>query len=728
MIRYDDEHDLQRKIAVYLNKQGFHFDVIPQGFDLKDTVDKVYVEVKPDSSAPAQILYAIARGSIEKVKYIGLATAFEIRIYKSPSTELINEFARSIDPSLNRSPSSVTKREWNDRASELLGECHIINDYKGTISLQQSKREIFIDDENLGWSKDLFEKYGINPVKFLTYIADVYGRNQRIVVNSDGKILNINTGKFFANVTGKKKVTLTVQLVNVDDVYSNYKPIRDKRDKEIIESLRVQYNDIKGILHQFDRFESIKNRRARGRFFTKDVINNEIKEIVESIDPDYIIEPYIGAGSLIESIIGEYPGIGNDINSDYIQMLRKKHEGRDWTFVNVNMFTTTTRDLLAIFKIPTDADILFLTNPPFGTSMTNSFQSKKGDELSDEKKSRKVKIDYGDLGDAYGRGDMVLPAISRMIEIIKLHGKGYIATFAPVGVYCGRDRYNKLFKALLADFEFISGDIFSGKHFNSVSKNKPIAFVVWRYSPGIGSSIADMEFMSDDKTILLRKTMLLRDGWRYRDGSKYVRSTTDDALWVFRSSYFNEPYPHLIGLGIQEGFGAEIAPENVKIELNVPGVPSELVYALWSVVVGTRSLSVHPIYIDNAYVHLPDFTRRESVEILALAVISTILTELRANYCKERIGFIGAGRVFRFGNPTLTNGAMTILSTHGNVLIGDKRISDIVNTLRTISLSNEENLSIARQIKKEIQERLNILGYWDHIPISNDLGSTTDDE
>lgn len=728
MIQYNDEHDLQRKIVTYLNKQGFHFDIVPQGFDIKDTTEKVYIEVKPETFAPAQILYAIARGSIEKVKYIGLATAFEIRIYKSPSTELIIEFAKSIDPLLKRSPSSVSKREWNDRAFELLGECHIINDYKSTISLQQPNREIFIDDENLGRFKDLFEKYGINPVKFLTYIADIYGRNQRIVVNNDGKILNINTGKFFANVTGKKKVTLTVQFVNVDDVYSNYKPIRDKRDKEIIESLRVQYNDIKGILHQFDRFESIKNRRARGRFFTKDVINNEIKDIVESIDPDYIVEPYIGAGSLIESIVDEYPGIGNDINSDFIQMLRKKHEGRDWKFVNVNMFTTMTRDLLSIFEIPTDANVLFLTNPPFGSSRgksaTNKLVSKKS-EIEKNENNDSNTIEYGDLGDIYGRGDMVLPAIGRMIEMIKAIGRGYIATFSPAGIYCGRYRYNKLLKMILKDFEFVSGDMFGGKHFNSVSKNKPIVFAVWKYSPDINSQTSDISFMCDTIEYRLKPMMLLKDGWEY---NKFGPLRDDvNGIGVQCNDRFNTPNPKMFHLQTQKG-GSEVIPDYVKIDLGIDGVPSELVYALWSVTVGVRSLTETPLWFDNAYVHLPDFTRRESTEILALALTSVILTEIRSNYCKGRIGFIGAGRVFRFGNPILTNGAMTLLSTHGDVLISDKRISDIIDTLRTVSLSSEENLSISKQIKKEIQERLNILGYWDYIPIPNDFVSTTDDE
>lgn len=725
MLRYDDEKDLQRKIITNLNKQGFHFDIVPHGFDAIDVVDKIYIEVKKTTFAPAQILYAIAKGNVERVKYIGLATAYEIRIYKSPAFDLINEFARSIDKTLHRSPSSITKQEFNDRAFELLGDCYIINDYKTSISLQHANREIFIDDENLARFKDIFEKYSINPVKFLTYIADIYSNDQRIVVNNDGRILNINTGKFFANVTGKKKTSLTERLVNVDDIYSNYKPIRDKRDKEIIESLRIQSNDIKNILHQVDRFESMKNRRARGRFFTKDVINNEITEIVESIDPDYIIEPYIGAGSLIESVVDQYPGAGNDINSDFIQMLRKKHEGREWSFVNVNMFTTATRDLLAIFKIPSDANILFLTNPPFGSSRGKSASNRlvsKKQEVSQNAITDSNKIDYGDLGDTYGRGDMVLPAIGRMIEIIKFHGNGYIATFSPLGIYCGRARYNKLFMSLLRDFEFVSGDIFSGKHFNSVSKNKPIAFAVWRYAPGTGSTTDDVRFLCDRTEYLLKRTPLLKDGWEY---NKFGPLPSDNDIGVQCNDRFNTPNPKMFHVQTEKG-GSSVTPDHVKIELNLPNVPSELVYALWSVTVGTRSLTDHPLWFDNAYVHLPDFTRHETMEILTLALMSTILTETKSSYCQGRIGFIGVSRIFKFGNKRLTDGATSLLTTYGSTMIHERSVHDIFSLSRTKQLSTDEHTSIIKQIKKEIQTRLDAICYWSYIPIP--MGDTESDD
>jgi len=728
MIRYEDEKDLQRKIAVWLNKQGFSFDVVAQNFDLIDTVAKVYIEVKPDHFSPAQIIYAIAKGTIARVKYIGLATATELRIFKAPAMELMKEFARSIDPTLQRSPSSVDTTEWNERAFQLLGECHILHDYKGKLNLKESKREIFIDDENLEHFTKIFEKYRINPIKFITYIADLHSKHQSIVVNDDGWIININTGKFFTNVTTKKKETFIEYEINVDKIYDfDYKPIKDARDKVLLESLRVKSNDTRDVLHQFDRLESIQSRHARGRFFTKDVINKEITEIVKGINPDYIIEPYVGAGSLIEAIVDLYPGVGNDINTDFINMLRKKHQGKKWFFTNIDMFTTLTMDLITAFKIPTDGNLLILTNPPFGTSMTNKLQSKKN-EIAADKKSRKKKIDYGDIGDKYGRGDLVLPAIGRMIEIIKMHGSGYIATFAPAGVYCGRDRYNKVLNALLKDFEFISGDIFSGKKFNSVSKDKPIAFTIWRYSPDTNTNIESLTFMSDDKRIGLKKSNLLRTGWRYRDGSLYVNETSDDALWVFRSSYFSEPYPKIIGINIQDGFGAEVSRDNVKIDLGIPNVPSELIYALWSTVVGTRSLSKHPIYMDNAYVHLPDFNRLESMEIVALAVISTLITALKSNYCKDRIGFTGMDRAFKFGNERLTNGALHLLTDHGAVLIGDKPIIDIFNELKNEPDPAKIDDGYQASIKKEIATRLNAIGYWDYIPVPMQFGEELDDD
>jgi hypothetical protein len=64
------------------------------------------------------------------------------------------------------------------------------------------------------------------------------------------------------------------------------------------------------------------------------------------------------------------------------------------------------------------------------------------------------------------------------------------------------------------------------------------------------------------------------------------------------------------------------------------------------------SVSLHPIYFEQAYAHLPDFTKKQTLEILAYAVLESLLN----NYAEDRIGFFGTNRVFKFGNERLAEG------------------------------------------------------------------------
>ena len=66
-IKYYDEADLQRKIVSVLNRYGFHFEDAPSPFfcDIIDKVRKIYIEVKPEYFAPAQILYGLAKKGIK---------------------------------------------------------------------------------------------------------------------------------------------------------------------------------------------------------------------------------------------------------------------------------------------------------------------------------------------------------------------------------------------------------------------------------------------------------------------------------------------------------------------------------------------------------------------------------------------------------------------------------------------------------------------------------------
>src|SRR6056297_609999 len=143
-------------------------------------------------------------------------------------------------------------------------------------------------------------------------------------------------------------------------------------------------------MHKLDCAEPQKERRKTGRFFTQKHVSEGISTLVRSIDPEYIIEPYIGTGSLIKPLIEQYRGVGNDIQQNFIEKLKQKYRESKWTFTSLNTITTNLETLFERWKIPQNEKLLIFTNPPFGTASTNKLLSKKG-ELNG-KKSRKIQI------------------------------------------------------------------------------------------------------------------------------------------------------------------------------------------------------------------------------------------------------------------------------------------------------------------------------------------------
>jgi hypothetical protein len=114
---------------------------------------------------------------------------------------------------------------------------------------------------------------------------------------------------------------------------------------------------------------------------------------------------------------------------------------------------------------------------------------------------------------------------------------------------------------------------------------------------------------------------------------------------------------------------------------------------------------------------LPDFTRSETLEILAYAVIHTLITELKNNNCKGQIGFVGMTRVFKFGNDSLTNGSQYLIDKHASCPIDKETISSVFNKLQTTPDSSALDQTYRKSIKAEIESRLNAIGYWECIPI-----------
>ena len=108
------------------------------------------------------------------------------------------------------------------------------------------------------------------------------------------------------------------------------------------------------MLKELDRLERDDVRRKHGRFFTTvnvadDKIDSLMLDVCREFSPDIVIEPYIGAGTLVSSIIKEnYSGIGNDIAAHHVDPLKTQFEGYDWNFTKLDLPDQTPKILLEV--------------------------------------------------------------------------------------------------------------------------------------------------------------------------------------------------------------------------------------------------------------------------------------------------------------------------------------------------------------------------------------------
>lgn len=723
-----NEKELSLKIRDYLNETSldFHFKFINDFCDIADEKNRIFIEVKSDHFAPAQLLHAIASKEIKNAKYLGVADSKVAKLYLPPSFEKILAFATSFDPTLVFSASQVDKPELNYQAEKILGQPDRIIKFEFSTS-----QYFFINKDNMKSVRVMTDKYKIR-LDLLVNWLDGVGETETIKINKDGWLVNIDKPDIFTNeaIHEKKERELTEFGGFRRPKYISIKPI----DVSWFECLRVKHDDLSDILHEVDRLLSRKKRRESGVFWTEAEIGDMLAdEIMKLTKPDYVVEPCVGGGSLIKNIVPHVKGTMNDISVGHVENCKKIFDGFDWKFTTLDVVNTATEDLIKDWKVPSRQTLLLYTNPPFGTSSTGRIVSKK-DEMNG-KSSRQQVITYPPALEKYGRGDLFLPIVGRLIEVAKTQRTCYLAFFSPFGLFCSRKRYLKLFNALMKDFTFLKGHVFGGENFHDINATKPIALTIWKFTPNVFTKHLDLsfEFMgknSENKTVEFKEMPLLKDGWRYRDGSKYVKIKTKDAIGAPRCDAFNSPGTKYFGVNMKEGSGAEVSPDNLKLDkivLNVPNVPSELAYGLWSVSVGMHafstslSVSFHPIYFDNAYVHLPDFNKKKTLEILSYAALEVLLK----NYAEDRIGFFGTNRVFKFGNERLTKGVEHIFSlckdapTYDGLTIG--------NAFELIKQSKVDVTKLRRSLKDEVSKRLIAMGYWDYVPIPMFSGDASED-
>jgi hypothetical protein len=707
MVKYHDEKDLQRKICGILNKGGYDFKKERDSFfcDIVDYNIEAYGEIKIDGKfAPQQLLYGLAKEHIRDARYLILANEFELRVYKAPEIDKIIAFAQRVSPDLSRAPSSVTEVHLIDEAFSILGTQDLIYTYVDKFRINEKHPCIFLDNNNYEYFQIILQKYRIDPAEFINKFAKTWANKSRLFVKNDG-------------------VTIFDQESNNE--VKAHRRITNEFDRMLIRSTRIRAENIEQILHKIDTLAPIDVRRKRGKYWSNLTVSEIVTEVVRDIvDPTFIFEPFVGGGSLVRDLVNDVSGVANDIDGSMIDLLEKEWEGLDWTLYRRN-FLTSPMDTDWGFPAETGRFLVY-TNPPFGSSCLRKYTLTTDEQdvlQSESKKSSKISVQYGSpgeakyFGDTYGRGDLCIPSIAHVIEIVKRRGSGYIAFFSPFGMMVGRKRYRKVLLALLNDFEFLYGEVFPGSMFNGVNKNKAISFTVWKYNTNVNTSQESLWFLWGDKEYETRQLPLLKDRWRYRDGAKYVESILPDDIGVVNTSYFSTPYPKFFTTNIKEGATALLRTENVRISLGVSNVPDELIYGLWSVAVGNRSMTTYPPAFDNCYVHLPDFTRTETLEILAYAVMSALITEMKASHCDDKIGFVGMRRQFTFGNRTITAGAQYLIDTYGELPIGSHTVGDLFIALKDVTEPDEVGKDLRILIRSEMQSRLTTIGYWEYLPV-----------
>ena len=437
---------------------------------------------------------------------------------------------------------------------------------------------------------------------------------------------------------------------------------------------------------------------------------------MEITKPDYVVEPCVGGGSLIRNITPMVKGAMNDISIAHVNNCKRIYSGYDWKFTDLDVVNTSTEELIRAWDIPKGKTLLIYTNPPFGTAATNRLVSRKIE--MGEAISRKQVVEVPPALKKYGGGDLFIPIIGRLVEIAKEQKTCYLAFFSPLGLFCGRRRYEKLFKAVAKDFEMLKGYIFTGDKFHDINKTLAVALSIWKYSPNSNNTHTSLsfDFIYRDgrkKAIEFREMALLKEYWNYdrreKDGIK-------GEIVVQHCETFDAPAPKVFHMNPKQG-GSEMIPQNVKKKIGINKLPDELVLGLWglSVTLGAfgTSLSdpIFPPYMRDAYVHLPDFSRQETIEILAYSALHSLIK----NYAEDRIGFIGTSKVFKFGGEQLTEGVKHLFEMCKNCEVYDGL--SIPEVVERIKESDYDLTKLRRGIIDQVTVRLSKIGYWDYIPI-----------
>lgn len=199
---------------------------------------------------------------------------------------------------------------------------------------------------------------------------------------------------------------------------------------------------------------------------------------------------------------------------------------------------------------------------------------------------------------------------------------------------------------------------------------------------------------------------LLKDQWKMGELIPEI-----GLVCVARREFFSCPAPPIIAetKGYSDSF-SRIITENIRKENMSIRFPSEVIYALWSVLVGMRAIIKHPIQFDNAYVHIPtDFSTKETQCILVYTLMSTFLTEKVSNYTKGKVTCMDG---IRFGDETQSKAVQALLEKYKDEPCLNSTVGEVIEDIRNDRVD-------AKALRKDLKERLSKLlddiGYWDYV-------------
>jgi hypothetical protein len=683
-ITYADERDLQRKIAKKLSDEKYSFRVGVSSYfcDVLDDFSNIYMEVKVgEDFAAAQLLYGAVRefGTESendfKPQLFGLATPDEVRFFSIPNYASLVSFYNKIDASGKTAPSMVPKI-FNQEALKLLGQPIHINQYDKPLDF--TVPYIFISSSNIFYIISKLEKYDIDIRELISKLSDVYVGKGEISVIKKGGIQD-----------------------NVDGSIVKSKPIKPV-DEYFIKSLRITPHDLQHLSAHLDEYQEISKRRKLGKFYTSPKLSNKVENIIRKyVEPSLIIEPYCGSGSLLLPFIGTKM-IANDISAEDVEVAKLSFEGEDILFDTIDCIDYSAAELIEKWGIKSSDNLLIYSNPPFGTSFAN----KSIDSVAKISGSRKTEIKYRPELLKYAKGDLLLPAVGQMIEMMQQLGKGYLAFYSPFNLFCAKKRHRKLLEQLLSQFTFLEGHMFSGSDFNGVSSVIPIIFSIWKF--GGQTEHLDLKFSLGDKEVSFKEGFHLKEGWIYLEQPKI-----ENELCVKSRLMFNDPTPAIFSDRSAKASATRVVKENVKINIHFDNFPSELIYSLWGILVGWVAIVKEPIQFHDSYVHMPkDFTIKENQLILVYTIINTLLTEQRSNYTKGKICFTDLKREIVFGTPEQSKAVRDLLKKYEDEPCLDSSVGDVIERMK----KEEVDYKLLRKdLKQRLSKLLEDIGYWDYV-------------